>query len=176
MKFARVVGGTIVEFPQPVEGASLAESFHPDFIAALVAVPVDAELGWISNGGTFGPPGPPLPSPVDLVAYAREKRWQIEIGGILVAGVPVATDDRSKIMIVGGRVAAMADAAWSTIWQGADGNAYPVNAAAMIAISDAVQAHVNATFATLATVLSAIESSAVTTKAAIDADFALLTD
>lgn len=109
---------------------------------------------------------------VDLVAYAADKRWQTEMGGILIAGVPISTDDRSKIMIMGARVAAAADPDWSTVWHGMDGQTYPVDAAAMIAISDAVQAHVNAGFATFAAVKAAIEAQSITTVAEIDAAFA----
>ncbi|MBN9443690.1 DUF4376 domain-containing protein [Bosea sp. (in: a-proteobacteria)] len=114
----------------------------------------------------------PPPAPVNLVAYAADRRWRKEVGGIVVADVPVATDDRSKLMITGARVAAMADPGWSTVWHGADGQTYPVDAAAMVLISDAVQAHVNAGFATFATVKAAIEAGTITTTAEIDAAFA----
>jgi hypothetical protein len=107
-----------------------------------------------------------------LAAWARDLRWRKEIGGITVAGVPVATDDRSKVMIIGARVAAEANPAWQTVWQGSDGSAYPIDAAAMIAISDAVHEHVNATFAALATVLVAIEAESIMTKEEIEAAFA----
>lgn len=117
-------------------------------------------------------PEEPEPGPIDLVAYAADMRWQKEIGGIIVAGVPIATDDRSKLMITGARVAAMADPNWSTIWHGADGNTYPIDAAAMVMISDEVQAHVNATFQTFAAVKAAIDAEAITTTAEIDAAFA----
>lgn len=110
---------------------------------------------------------------IDLATYAADARWRKEVGGIVVAGVPIATDDRSKLMITGARVAAMADQGWSTVWHGADGRTYPVNAAAMIAISDAVQAHVNAGFATFATVKAAIEGGDITTTAEVDAAFAV---
>lgn len=107
-----------------------------------------------------------------LVAYARDRRWQAETSGITVAGVPIATDDRSKIMVIGARVAAEADPNWSTVWQGTDGNAYPIEAPTMIAISNAVHDHVNVTFATLATVLAAIEAATITTKEQVDQAFA----
>lgn len=108
-----------------------------------------------------------------LLAYAADFRWRLEIGGIVVAGVSVATDDRAKVMITGARVAAMADPDWSTIWHGADGGSYPVNASAMVAISDAVQAHVNSGFATFASVKAQIGAGTITTTAEIDAAFAL---
>jgi len=109
---------------------------------------------------------------INLVDYASAARYAKEVGGITIAGVPVATDDRSKLMIIGARVAADADPTWATEWQGADGGSYPINAAAMIAISNAVQAHVAACFATFASVKAAIAAGTVTTTAAIDAAFA----
>lgn len=106
-----------------------------------------------------------------LIAYAASKRWDAENGGTLVGGIPVATDDRSKIMIMGARVAAAANSDWETVWHGADGQTYPLNAAQMIAISDAVEAHVNATFATFASVKADIEAGKITKTAKIDSAF-----
>jgi len=110
--------------------------------------------------------------PAELLAYAADARWRLETGGITVAGVPVLTDDRSKLMIAGARLAAMADPAWTTPWHGADGGIYPLDAAAIVAISDAVSAHVQASFSTFATVKAAIASGAITTTAEIEAAFA----
>ncbi|GAU80563.1 DUF4376 domain-containing protein [Bosea sp. BIWAKO-01] len=110
-------------------------------------------------------------APVNLIAYAAELRWLVEIGGIAVAGVPVATDDHSKIMIMDARVAAAADPDWTTVRHGADGNTYPVNATAMALISDGVQAHASATFQTFARVKAAIEAGTISTAAEVDAAF-----
>jgi hypothetical protein len=106
-----------------------------------------------------------------LVAYASDKRWRREVRGIVVAGVPVATDDRAKLMITGARLAATSDPQWSTVWHGTDGQTYPVDVPAMIAISDAVQGHVNSGFATFATVKTAIDAGSITTTAEVDAAF-----
>lgn len=125
---------------------------------------------WSAVAGNVADPY--VPPPVDLAAYAAAARWAKETGGIAVAGVPVATDDRSKLMIIGARVAASANPSWSTIWQGADGNTYPIDVTAMIAISDAVAAHVAACFAAFSTVLAGIKAGTVTTTAQIDAAFA----
>lgn len=132
-------------------------------------VPDHVEVNWTIAQGEWSPP--PVDD-VDLVAYAADRRWRVETGGITIGGVPVATDDRSKIMIMGARVAAAADPGWTTVWHGADGQTYPLDAAAMIAISDAVEAHVNATFATFAMVKADIDSGDITTTAEIDAAFA----
>lgn len=107
----------------------------------------------------------------NLIAYAADRRWRREVGGIVVEGVPVATDDRSKVMIVGARVAAAADPAWSTTWHGADGQVYPIDAATMIAISVEVEAHVNSGFATFAQVKADIEAGTITSTAQVDVAF-----
>lgn len=117
-------------------------------------------------------PAPYAPPAVDLVAYAADRRWRKETGGITLAGIPIATDDRSKLMIMGSRLSAQADAEWSTVWIGADGNAYPIDAATIVQISDAVAAHVNACFAIFVELKAAIEGGTVTTTSQVDAAFA----
>lgn len=107
-----------------------------------------------------------------LIAYAADLRWRKEVSGVEISGIPVATDDRSKLMIMAARVAASADPAWTTVWHGADGQTYSINASAMIAISDEVQARINATFVVFASVKAAIEAGTITTAAEIDAAFA----
>lgn len=107
-----------------------------------------------------------------LWTYAAAKRFEKEVGGLTVAGVPVSTDDRSKLMIMGARLAAEANAGFTTDWVGADGEVHQLSAADMIAISDAVLAHVAQCFSTYAGVKSQIDANAITTIAQIDAAFA----
>jgi hypothetical protein len=166
---ARVVDGVVVEIIEITDGLAVSDLFHPDFAQDIHPCGPEVQQGWTFADGQFSAP---VAAPVDLVAYAADARWRKEVGGIDVAGVPVATDDRSKMMIVGARVAAAADPGWSTVWHGADGNTYPVDAAAMIAISDAVQAHVNTSFGTFAAVKADIEAEVITNTAAVDAAFA----
>jgi hypothetical protein len=162
MKFAYIQDGAVHELFDA----------DPAWPEALDVRPVgdEVEAGWIlQEDDSFAPPPP---GAVDLVAHAADARWRLETGGITVGGVPVLTDDRSKLMIAGARLAAMADPAWTTPWHGADGGIYPLNAAAIVAISDAVSAHVQATFTTFATVKAAIAAGTITTPAEIDAAFA----
>lgn len=74
---------------------------------------------WEAEGNTIKPYSHPAP---DLPAYATQKRWERETGGINVGGAVIATDDRSKVMISGARVAAQNDPNFSTQWKGADGS------------------------------------------------------
>lgn len=107
-----------------------------------------------------------------LQEYAAAKRWEKEVGGIEINGLTVATDDRSKTMISGARVAAMANSDFTTAWKGSGGVFVPLDASAVVAISDAVLAHVSNCFAIEAQVLADIESGAITTVEQIDAAFA----
>ncbi|WP_192798262.1 DUF4376 domain-containing protein [Brucella intermedia] len=107
-----------------------------------------------------------------LAEYAAAKRWEKETGGLVIGGLTVSTDDRSKVMISGARVAAMADPSFATAWKASNGEFVPLNANAVIAISDAVLAHVTGCFAIEAEVLTGIESGIITSPAQIDAAFA----
>ncbi|MEJ5019323.1 DUF4376 domain-containing protein [Ochrobactrum vermis] len=106
-----------------------------------------------------------------LQEYAAAKRWEKEVGGIEVNGLTVATDDRSKTMISGARVAAMANPDFTTAWKGSGGEFVPLDARAVVAVSDAVLAHVSNCFATEAQVLADIDAGAITTVEQIDAAF-----
>lgn len=107
-----------------------------------------------------------------LPEYAAAKRWEKEVGGIDINGLTVATDDRSKTMISGARVAAQNDPEFSTQWKSADGTFVTIDAAAVIAISDAMLAHVSSCFAIEAQVLVEIAGGTISTFAQIDAAFA----
>lgn len=114
----------------------------------------------------------PPPVPVDLAAYTANKRWQKEVGGIVINGISIATDDRSKMMISGARVAAEADPNFTTQWKAADGTFVTIDAAAVIAISDTMLAHVSNCFAIEAQVLAGIQNETIKTVEDIDAAFA----
>ena len=111
----------------------------------------------------------------DLTSYAADRRWRAEIGGIEVGGMPVATDDRSKQMILGARIAADADATFVTRWAVGD-QTFALNAEQIIAISNAVLAHVNACFVAFSTLAAAISATppTVTTRAQITTAFAAI--
>ncbi|MET3892768.1 hypothetical protein ABIE41_003844 [Bosea sp. OAE506] len=107
----------------------------------------------------------------DLLSYARDRRWRAEVGGMTWNGVPIATDDSSKVKIAGARIKAQADPAFETTWYGADGEGVVVDAALLTALSDAVLEHVDGTFTTFGLVKVGIAAGAITTTAEIDAAF-----
>ncbi|MBB5091741.1 hypothetical protein HNQ68_002282 [Pseudochrobactrum saccharolyticum] len=107
-----------------------------------------------------------------LIAYAADKRWQKETGGFEFNGLHIATDDRSKIMIAGAREAAKANPNFTTPWVTSTGEIAVLDAAAIIAISDAVGAHVNNAFGIYSQVLPQILDGTIIDQAQIDAAFA----
>lgn len=121
---------------------------------------------WEADGNTIEPYAEPAP---DLIAHAAQKRWEKEVRGITLSGLVIYTDDRSKIMISGARVAAEADPNFTTQWKGADGTFVTLDAAMIVAISNAVSTHVSNCFALEAQVLAQIEAGTITTAAEIDA-------
>lgn len=107
-----------------------------------------------------------------LQQYAAAKRWEKEVGGIEINGLTVSTDDRSKTMISGARVAAQNDPDFTTQWKSSNGSFVTINAAAVIAISDAMLRHVSDCFAIEAQVLAEIEAGTISSLEQIDAAFA----
>lgn len=111
------------------------------------------------------------PSPEELVAYAAQKRWEAEVGGITVNGLCVHTDDRSKIMVIGARNAAQVNPNFTTEWKAVDGTFVTLDAAAIIAVSDAVLTHLSRCFEVEASVLAGIGGGAITSREQIDSAF-----
>ena len=107
-----------------------------------------------------------------LTLYAADKRWQKETGGFEFNGLHIATDDRSKIMIAGAREAAKANPNFTTPWVTTTGEIALLDAAAVIAISDAVGVHVNNVFGIYSQVLPQILDGTIIDQSQIDAAFA----
>ncbi len=105
-----------------------------------------------------------------LIGHLKACRWLCETAGIVVDGVPIATDDRSKMMLIGSRLAAMASPeTYITPWAALDGSTHQFDAAKMIAVSDAALAHVQACFNLQGELWGAIEAGTITTTEEIDA-------
>lgn len=142
----------------------------------LVALPAGspATVGWSHDGeGAFSPPPvEPAALRATLAAYAVRRRWEIETGGIAYGGVLVATDDRSKLMLTGARLKATSDPAFETTWYGPDGTETIVDAGLIVAISDAVLAHVDACFVVYGQIAAAIDAGTIASEAQIEAAFA----
>ncbi|WP_376958199.1 DUF4376 domain-containing protein [Azospirillum sp. A26] len=91
------------------------------------------------------------PIPLDEVKAARKGaatalRWQKETGGIVIRGVTVATDDRSKTLILGKRAKARENPDMTFRWKAAGGEWVDLTGVQIIGIADAVADHVQACF------------------------------
>lgn len=107
-----------------------------------------------------------------LLALAANLRWQKEVGGVSISGVAIATDDRTKVMVAGARVMAENDPSFVTQWK-TSGNVFvPLDAPTIIAISNAIGAHVAACFALEAQVIAGILSGDIDGAAGVAVAFA----
>ncbi|MBP2310158.1 DUF4376 domain-containing protein [Azospirillum melinis] len=91
------------------------------------------------------------PIPLDELKAARKAvatdlRWQKETAGILINGMQVATDDRSKTLILGKRAKGRENPDMAFRWKAASGAWVELTGAQIIAIADAVADHVQACF------------------------------
>ena len=90
MLYARIEAGVVAEI---IEGTDvpIADRFHPDIVAGLVAVPdgVSAVAGWLWDGATFSAPVPTAsPGPPSITA--RQLRLWLLSQGRALADVDAA--------------------------------------------------------------------------------------
>lgn len=112
-----------------------------------------------------------IPPPPDLYAHAAEARWRYEVGGIKMGLMTIATDDRSKTLIMGARMAADLDPAFTTAFKTSSGDFITVDAPTVILLSNMLLNHVAIAFAKEAQVTTAIKDGTITTTDEIDAAF-----
>lgn len=80
--------------------------------------------------------------------------------GTEVAGIAVHTDDLSQQRIVGAALAASLDPATTVNWKVVDGTFVTLDAATILAVAQAVRAHVQACFDREAALLTALDAGA----------------
>lgn len=81
----------------------------------------------------------------DILEYLRKFRDEKIYSGITVNGVTIETDDLTQQRIMAARIVAKEDANYTVNWK-ASGTFVALNAAQIIAISDAVRLHVQKCF------------------------------
>lgn len=115
-------------------------------------------------------------SPVGtLLAHAAQRRWEIETGGIEVAGQMIRTDDLSQAKISGACVLLSNDPDVASIdWEAQPGTWVTLDRATMVGIGIAVGRHVQRCFSSLRQIQAQItaEPPEITTTSEIDAAFA----
>jgi hypothetical protein len=127
---------------------------------------------WMFNGASFVQPAEGVYSVDQLTAYTASVRYDHEIAGTIVGGIQVRTDRESQGMINGAYNMAARDASFSTQWKTTTGAFMTLDAATIIAVAQAVGAHVAACFAKEAATVAAISAGSITTLAQVDAAFA----
>ena len=105
---------------------------------------------------------------IDLVGYAADKRWQVETGGITVAGATVDTSRESQAMITGAYAYSQANPTEMIKFKAASGWV-SLDAATLAVIATAVGAHVQACFAVEESVAAEIVAGTITSTEEIDA-------
>lgn len=108
-----------------------------------------------------------------LLEHAKNRRWEKEVGGIVVNGSLIATDRESQAMLTGAAAMAQIDTSFTAMWKSADGTFTELGAGQIIALARAVGKHVQACFAMEAAVNEAVKapSPTVTSEAQIDTMF-----
>lgn len=102
----------------------------------------------------------PLPEP-DWLALIAARRYQAEIGGIELQGLPIATDDRSKTLINGSALKALRNSAYTLRWKTEEGFIdLPVDQ--VLVMADAVADHVQACFDREAELQAAVADGSIT--------------
>lgn len=99
------------------------------------------------------------PTPTAAVIAAR--RYEAEVGGLVLNGMQIDTDDRSKLLINGAALEATIDPAYMMQWK-TPGGFIELTAQQVIGIARAVRAHVQACFDREAELLAALDAGTLT--------------
>lgn len=106
-----------------------------------------------------------------LTSWAANHRWELETAGAPFRGYRVATDDRSKLMMVGSVIAAQMTPDYKTVWQFLDGS-LSLTGADVTEMSLMTQRWVNGLFDVFAEVRALIDSGEITSTSQISERFA----
>jgi hypothetical protein len=82
----------------------------------------------------------------DKLAVLAAKRWEVETGGIEIAGLQVKTDEDTQRKITGAYVRATRDPEFTVRWKIGPASFVTLDAQTIVAIGDAVTAHIQAAF------------------------------
>lgn len=143
------------------EGAFLGgfcDSLVPPIGAIFVTTaPDDAHKVWVDGQGW-------VCTKTQLKAALAECRYNKEVGGIVLEGLPIPTDDRAKTLIAGKYSKVIAESPPdATFTIKVAGQFMTITYADLVAIFNAVNAHVQKCFDSEAVVYTAIEAGEVLT-------------
>jgi Domain of unknown function (DUF4376) len=109
-----------------------------------------------------------------LKGYAAVARFNREVAGIVVNGVPVGTSREDQAKIAAAQLMAAANPQMVFHWKKPDGSFVHLTAKQVVSIGEAVAAHVQACFAAEDSIGTAINAAASMSEAQIDAAFAAI--
>jgi predicted secreted protein len=106
---------------------------------------------------------PSLPPPLEEVKAAKlaeiaAARWKAETGGVMVESMTIDTSRESQALVTGAALAATLDPDYTCQWKTA-GGFVTLTAAAVVAVAQAVRAHVQACFDREAELTVAVEAA-----------------
>lgn len=140
---------------------------------AVVVNETDRPYLWATlqaSGVTISPiPGP---TAADLYAYAAAKRWERETAGIMVSGLPIASDVASQTKLAGAAQAATAGLLPATVAFKTQAGFIDVTPAQVRGVYAALVAHVQDCYARESQAAAGILAGTITTRAQVDAAFA----
>lgn len=151
------------ETPQP----DLVETITPEVVPPeggieVPSAPPHGNMIWNGSAWTY-----PASMLLDHLAGIR---WEREVSGIVHDSMEIATDRESQGKILAARVAAVGDNTYSLIWKAGNGF-FTLDAAAIIAMSDAVGEHVRKAFVAEGQTTVSINDGTLTTPAEVETAF-----
>lgn len=129
----------------PADVVEITPEQHADFVQAKsrgMQVVADADGNLIA----IDPP-PPVRTKESLIADVATKRWQVETGGITIAGTPITTDRESQAQLTSAYTSLKGGLIMDTQWKAADGSFMLVTLAEIEPVAQVVASHVRACFA-----------------------------
>ena len=144
--YARIADGVAVEvWTDGGLGITPSAVFVPGLAALFAPVPAEVQAGWsLSDGLWVAPPEPSAP-PHDWAGLIAARRYEAEIAGTVVSGMPLDTGRDSQALITGATVQAMLDPNYSLRWKTVAGFV-DLTAEQIIAVATAARGHVQACF------------------------------
>jgi hypothetical protein len=129
-----------------------------------------ASIEWAGSDIRYKLEDIPTPTTSDLRAYLADKRWRVEVGGMVWNGWPVHTDDRSRGFISDEVLAVqMGQRADGEQWKFADGVFRPLTNEQVENMAVAARLHVVNCFAAEGALTAAILSGGIISTEEIDA-------
>lgn len=147
MAYFKIEGGRVVQ-RQPYSEEGFIEG------------PDDVCCGYTYRNGKFSRPATPEPA-LDWLPLIAARRYEAEVSGITLGGIPVATDDRSKLLINGAALRAIRETGYTLRWKTGEGF-IDLSAEQVLAMADAVADHVQACFDREAELQAAVADGSIT--------------